>query len=90
MRLKYLQGDSYMENNNQQIITIADLDLIKQIIDLASSRGAFQGPELSQIGEVYNKLAAFLSLAQTQAQQEAEAQVPEASESEANNSAQGE
>jgi hypothetical protein len=62
-----------MENNNQQIVTIADLDLIKQIIDLASSRGAFQGPELSQIGEVYNKLTAFLNLAAAQSQQIADA-----------------
>jgi hypothetical protein len=84
-----------MENNNQQIVTIADLDLIKQIIDLASSRGAFQGPELSQIGEVYNKLTAFLNLAAAQSQQDEQAQgesQPESqsSESTENNLAQGE
>ena len=42
-------------------ITIADLDTIKNIIDLASTRGAFRGEELSQVGVVYDKLAAFLS-----------------------------
>ena len=42
-------------------ITIADLDTIKNIIDLACSRGAFRGEELSQVGVVYDKLAAFLS-----------------------------
>jgi hypothetical protein len=97
--LKYLQGDISMENNNQQIVTIADLDLIKQIIDLASSRGAFQGPELSQIGEVYNKLTTFLNLAAAQSQQEQaeqEATQEEAThgsqppESAVDNSAQGE
>ena len=45
-----------MENTNTQPtdITIADLDLLRQIVDLASSRGAFKGSELSQVGEVYN------------------------------------
>ena len=42
-------------------ITITDLDTIKNIIDLASTRGAFRGEELSQVGVVYDKLAAFLS-----------------------------
>jgi len=64
-----------MENTNTQPtdITIADLDLLRQIVDLASSRGAFKGSELSQVGEVYNKLTRFLELAvaQTQAQQDA-------------------
>ena len=47
-----------MENTNQ--ISIADLDTIKNIIDLASSRGAFRGEELQEIGAVYNKLKNFL------------------------------
>ena len=42
-------------------ITIADLDTIKNIIDLACSRGAFRGEELSQVGVVYDKLTAFLA-----------------------------
>ena len=42
-------------------ITIADLDTIKNIIDLASTRGAFRGEELSQVGVVYDKLTAFLA-----------------------------
>jgi hypothetical protein len=52
------------------IITLADLDLIRQIIDLAASRGAFKGPELSDVGRVYNKLSAFLDLAVAQSQTE--------------------
>jgi hypothetical protein len=53
-------------------ITIADLDTIKNIINLASTRGAFRGEELSQVGAVYDKLTAFLEavIAQAQAQQE--------------------
>ena len=59
-----------MENQN---ITIADLDTIKNIIDLACTRGAFRGAEISQVGVVYDKLSAFLTavIAQAQAQQEA-------------------
>jgi hypothetical protein len=58
-----------MENTNQ--ISIADLDTIKNIIDLASSRGAFRGEELQEIGIVYNKLKNFLDevIAKAQVQQ---------------------
>ena len=48
-----------MENNTQ--ITIADLDTIKNIIDLACTRGAFRGGEISQVGAVYDKLNTFLT-----------------------------
>ena len=47
-----------MENTQQ--ITIADLDTIKNIIDLACTRGAFRGAEVSQVGAVYDKLNGFL------------------------------
>jgi hypothetical protein len=60
-----------MENN----ITIADLNLLKNIIDLAATRGAFRAAEMTEIGEVYNKLSEFLNavVEQAKAQQEAEA-----------------
>jgi len=47
-----------MENTTQ--ITISDLDTVKNIINLAATRGAFRGEELSQVGIVYDKLTAFL------------------------------
>ena len=52
-------------------ITIADLDTIKNIIDLACTRGAFRGAELTQVGVVYDKLAVFLEavIAQAKAQE---------------------
>ena len=55
-------------------IQIADLQTILNIIDLASSRGAFRAPELTQVGAIADKLGAFLkSLAdQEKAKQEAE------------------
>jgi hypothetical protein len=58
------------QNDQPLNVTLADLDLIRQIIDLASSRGAFKGPELSDVGRVYNKLSAFLDLAAAQMQAE--------------------
>lgn len=42
-------------------LTVNDLQLLAQIVDLASRRGAFQAPELTQVGGAYNKLAAFLA-----------------------------
>lgn len=65
-----------MENNTVAVdtqITIADLDMLKNIIDLASSRGAFRGAELKTVGETYDKLCAFLDavVAQAKAQEEA-------------------
>ena len=36
-----------MENTNQ--ITVADLDAVRNILDLAASRGAFQGAELTPV-----------------------------------------
>jgi hypothetical protein len=64
----------YMENTQQ--ITIADLDTIKNVIDLACTRGAFRGAELSQVGTVYDKLALFLEavVAQAKAQEEINAE----------------
>lgn len=43
------------------VVTIADLQVLARIVDLASGRGAFRAPELSQVGTVYDKLVKFLS-----------------------------
>ena len=42
-------------------LTIADLQLLSRIVDLASRRGAFQAGELSQVGDAFNKLTGFLT-----------------------------
>ena len=55
-----------MENTTQ--ITVADLDTIKNIIDLACTRGAFRGAEVSQVGAVFDKLTVFLEAVIAQAQ----------------------
>ena len=60
-------------------ITIADLDTIKNIIDLACTRGAFRGAELTQVGVVYDKLTVFLEAVIVQAKAQ-EASTAEAGE----------
>lgn len=42
-------------------LTINDLNNIKQIIDLASSRGAFRPAEMVAVGTIYTKLNNFLN-----------------------------
>jgi hypothetical protein len=41
-------------------LTVQDLALMKNIIDLCSTRGAFKPAEMAAVGGVYNKLSAFL------------------------------
>ena len=53
-------------------LTIADLQLLGRIVDLASRRGAFQANELSQVGEAYNKLTGFLTYVESVQPKEAE------------------
>lgn len=55
-------------------LTIADLQLLSKIVDLASRRGAFQAGELSQVGDAYNKLSGFLAYVDSVQKSEAEAQ----------------
>jgi hypothetical protein len=61
-------------------LTIADLQLLARIVDLASRRGAFQAGELSQVGDAYNKLAGFLSYVESvqKKDEEAKAETPAA------------
>ena len=61
-----------MDNN----ITIADLNTIKNIIDLASTRGAFRAAEMQEIGEIYNRLIQFLDAVVAQAQAQEAGTVP--------------
>ena len=41
-------------------LTISDLNAVKSIIDVASSRGAFKPTEMVTVGQTYIKLVAFL------------------------------
>ena len=57
---------------NTTQITVQDLLEIKEIIDLACSRGAFRGNEVRAVGEIYEKLSAFLDAVVAKAQADAQ------------------
>lgn len=42
-------------------LTVSDLNALKQIIDVASTRGAFRPGEMTTVGSVYTKLETFLT-----------------------------
>lgn len=48
------------EQQPAQGLTLQDLVLVAQIIQLTSQRGAFKAEELADVGGLYNKLVAFL------------------------------
>ena len=62
-------------------LSITDLAAIKNIIDVAASRGAFKAAEMRTVGEVYDKLTGFL----TQVIQQAEAEQAAATDKENQN-----
>jgi hypothetical protein len=68
-----------MENNQ---ITVTDLVTLKNIVDLASARGAFRPGEMKEIGEVYEKLTQFLEAVISQAQSEPDGAVPDETQGE--------
>ena len=62
-----------MENNQ---LTIADLASLHNMLDTACTRGAFKAGEMTQVGQVYDKLSAFLKSIQDAAKAQAEAGQP--------------
>ena len=46
--------------NPDNVVTLTDLQNVVVILDLASSRGAFRGPELEPVGQLYNKISRSL------------------------------
>jgi hypothetical protein len=49
-------------------LNINDLNAMKVIIDIASSRGAFKPNEMAVVGQTYNKLTTFLDQVAKQAE----------------------
>ena len=66
--------DQAQEGSVPESISLQDLQVLLQIVDLASSRGAFRGAELTQVGAIFDKLNAFLTFIaeQQKAREEAE------------------
>ena len=61
-------------------IGLNELAVLAQIVDLATQRGAFRANELTQVGQVYDKLNAFLSFIKEQQEAQAEASEESAEE----------
>ena len=56
------------EQNQNIELTVNDLNALKQIIDVASGRGAFKPNEITVIGTTYTKLENFLNAVAAQQQ----------------------
>jgi len=65
-----------MENDNTAAsnITLQDMVTMVNIIDVCSERGAYKGNELSVVGQLREKLAAFVKLHQPEAEAAAAAE----------------
>jgi hypothetical protein len=48
---------------NKPTLTLQDLNLIVEILETGSQRGAWKADELSTIGGVYDRISAFLNVA---------------------------
>jgi len=68
-----------MNENNQQL-SISDLAVIKNLVEVACSRGAFRAAEMKSVGEVYEKLTGFLQTVIAQAEEQASSTVPQQGE----------
>jgi len=49
------------EEVSQVGLGITDLRIFKEVIDVASARGAFKADEFATIGDAYGRLSAFLA-----------------------------
>ena len=69
-----------MENTNQNppSLTLNDLAVLRNVIEVAISRGAFKAEEVTVVGQTYDKLKAWLD--SVAAQQAAAAEQPSAEE----------
>ena len=58
-------------------LTVQDLGVLRSIIDVASTRGAFKANEMEAVGKTFNKLDTFLQTVE-KAEAEAKTAKPEA------------
>jgi len=56
------QTQTQTEGGLENSITLNDLVLLRNIVNVASKRGAFSAEEFVDIGTVYNKIDTFLKL----------------------------
>ena len=67
--------------NVPESIGLNELAVLAQVVDLATQRGAFRANELTQVGQVYDKLNAFLTFIREQQEANAESEGETESES---------
>lgn len=78
-----------MENNEQKQpeLSIADLQNMRALIDVAARRGAFSASEMSSVGAVFDRVNAFLTAvapAEQPAAEQPAAEQPTAEQSQEN------
>ena len=62
-------GVNIYMNDTTQSVSITDLAVIKKLIEVACTRGAFQAGEMQAVGSVYDRLSGFLDSVIKQAEQ---------------------
>tara|TARA_B100000035_G_C20773318_1_gene453565 strand:- start:100 stop:321 length:222 start_codon:yes stop_codon:yes gene_type:complete len=60
--VKEVNNQEMQEKLAQKVeVTMGDIQVLVNIIDVATQRGAFRAPELKGVGEYYEKMAQILS-----------------------------
>ena len=57
-----MENQTQTQGSLENSITLNDLVLLRNIVNVASKRGAFSAEEFSDIGAVYNKVDTFLKM----------------------------
>jgi len=63
-----------MNEQTQIQLTVDDLVAVRNIINIACTRGTFQATEMKSVGEVYERVDAFLNAVAAQAQADTQPQ----------------
>ncbi len=59
-QMEQTEASDTTEGMAPESISLNDLQVLANIVDLASQRGAFRGNEMTQVGAVFDKLTSFL------------------------------
>ena len=62
-----------MSEENKESLTLGTIQIVLQIIDVCSKRGAFRAEELEEVGKTFNQLKAFVEYVTKQEQENKEA-----------------
>jgi hypothetical protein len=58
-----VQAETTSAEQSNPSLSLQDLVLVAQVIQITSQRGAFRAEEMANVGALYNKLVAFLESA---------------------------